>query len=617
MRQTSESLSKFSAPSVELNLDQLSQREKQVLSLAAVGFLDKQIGEELGISLNTLRTYWSRIRAKSGEAPRTALVVAFASSEARQADPESRSPILHEGWIYDVETNLALASDSINRLHGLECGVPHPPSAYARMFLPEDRENAAKALETVASGEAETSHVRLRLVTPQGLLPAFISVRAVKGEHGKVVKVIGNSTRLLSWREDEEPQVKVGGFTVDLDSGAFLADKACCEIFQVDEREASNPVAFASRLHPSDSKLLDELASESTNRTTGDPREVLITLDDGSQRWLRFLTHKQQEVDERKLHAIVMAFGKSSAPTNQAVESISIASKLSDREALLLGLAAVGFSDSQVTAGLHLQPGEMEACWNSAQERFLNVSRTKLKELFLSTAIAPTIPHRPGEKLIYGGYIIDPHTQMVLATDSMNDAYHLERGKPHARAEYQGFYVPFDKETAQKDVDAVLAGQTEKLRITRRAITPQGLEMVYMDARTVRDEEGRLTNMAAFVTRVASDRLYEISSPKGFWAKDLRTGTFIVPDEEFCKIFRVRRDSPTLDEDIRSRYDPKHRQAAYDFIEEAVRAGEGRGARDFRLAFDDGTDLWIRLEYYIEHDQVGPARITGTVLAFG
>lgn len=106
-------------------VEKLSNRERQVLGMAAAGLLDKQIGEELGVSANTLRTYWSRIRSKLGQLPRSALVALLVSSEPRIEGLESPGPGTFEGWVLDVETMTLLASDSINDLHGLSRGVPH------------------------------------------------------------------------------------------------------------------------------------------------------------------------------------------------------------------------------------------------------------------------------------------------------------------------------------------------------------------------------------------------------------------------------------------------------------------------------------------------------------
>lgn len=70
---------------------ELSGREKDILRLVAAGLIDKHIANELDISLNTLRTYWSRIRKKSGHMTRVALVLAFVRWEAVSANSESRS----------------------------------------------------------------------------------------------------------------------------------------------------------------------------------------------------------------------------------------------------------------------------------------------------------------------------------------------------------------------------------------------------------------------------------------------------------------------------------------------------------------------------------------------
>jgi len=59
----------------------LSSRESQILGLAASGLLDKEIGPELGVSQNTLRTYWKRIRAKLGDGTRSALAGTYIRNE--------------------------------------------------------------------------------------------------------------------------------------------------------------------------------------------------------------------------------------------------------------------------------------------------------------------------------------------------------------------------------------------------------------------------------------------------------------------------------------------------------------------------------------------------------
>jgi PAS domain S-box-containing protein len=59
----------------------LSKQEQQVLILTMAGNADKDIAEKLGIQLDTVRTYWKRIRAKTDRSTR-AEVIALIASEA-------------------------------------------------------------------------------------------------------------------------------------------------------------------------------------------------------------------------------------------------------------------------------------------------------------------------------------------------------------------------------------------------------------------------------------------------------------------------------------------------------------------------------------------------------
>ena len=54
--------------------NKLSDREIQVLNLAAQGHIDESIGRALDISISTVRGYWLRIRSKLGGASRAELV---------------------------------------------------------------------------------------------------------------------------------------------------------------------------------------------------------------------------------------------------------------------------------------------------------------------------------------------------------------------------------------------------------------------------------------------------------------------------------------------------------------------------------------------------------------
>jgi len=63
---------------------QLPARESEILSLAARGLTDKQISAELGISRDTVSTYWRRILLRYKAANRTEVVARAIEHEMRQ-----------------------------------------------------------------------------------------------------------------------------------------------------------------------------------------------------------------------------------------------------------------------------------------------------------------------------------------------------------------------------------------------------------------------------------------------------------------------------------------------------------------------------------------------------
>lgn len=56
-------------------LGSLSRRERAVVDLAAQGLTDSQISQELGLSLATVNSYWTRIRTKLGSLSRVEIVI--------------------------------------------------------------------------------------------------------------------------------------------------------------------------------------------------------------------------------------------------------------------------------------------------------------------------------------------------------------------------------------------------------------------------------------------------------------------------------------------------------------------------------------------------------------
>lgn len=59
----------------------LSDRERDIIRLAANGLNDKEVAEGLGISINTVRTYWRRMQVRLGKSSRLQVMAGLNSSE--------------------------------------------------------------------------------------------------------------------------------------------------------------------------------------------------------------------------------------------------------------------------------------------------------------------------------------------------------------------------------------------------------------------------------------------------------------------------------------------------------------------------------------------------------
>lgn len=102
----------------------LSERERDVLFLAADGLTDKEIAQRLGIGAKTVRTYWDRVRSKLGASSRTqALAMALraayddlAAREARFRTFIERMPAMFVAL--DESGELVYTNNEVDRVSG-------------------------------------------------------------------------------------------------------------------------------------------------------------------------------------------------------------------------------------------------------------------------------------------------------------------------------------------------------------------------------------------------------------------------------------------------------------------------------------------------------------------
>lgn len=102
----------------------LSEREREVLFLAAEGLTDKEIALRLRIGPKTVRTYWDRMRQKLGAASRTqALGIALRTAHEELARAEERLRIFVENMphifiAFDEEMRILAYNQEAQRVYG-------------------------------------------------------------------------------------------------------------------------------------------------------------------------------------------------------------------------------------------------------------------------------------------------------------------------------------------------------------------------------------------------------------------------------------------------------------------------------------------------------------------
>ena len=87
----------------------LSLREQQILRLAAHGLTDQGIANRLGITRNTVSTYWGRIRSKLGPVNRAELVASYVRERAGEVLEKLRSE--NRKLVEDIERHTALEQE--------------------------------------------------------------------------------------------------------------------------------------------------------------------------------------------------------------------------------------------------------------------------------------------------------------------------------------------------------------------------------------------------------------------------------------------------------------------------------------------------------------------------
>lgn len=221
------------------NLDRLSAREEQVLALAATGLIDKQIAVKLGVTLSTLRTYWTRIRAKVGEGSRSALVAVYVDKRATKRADEAN-------WHIDLLRNVLVYYGERDHFPQGEM----PMEEAIQRYHPEDAPRVRALLRAVEEPDMPSFTYIARVVTDHGLEMASAYVEIVRDESGRSIRLIGRHVPIVNLTSSALGESLYGSYRRDLITNRIVVDDGFCAIYRVRRDDPNLFQTSLSRLCP-------------------------------------------------------------------------------------------------------------------------------------------------------------------------------------------------------------------------------------------------------------------------------------------------------------------------------------------------------------------------------
>lgn len=259
-----------------------------MLGLASAGYADKWISAQLGISANTLRTYWSRIRGKVGELPRTALVAAYVEREL-SSHPQEPGGVIDLDWDwyinFDRWTFRLLNAErsplpsSLAEEVSLEVALEY--------FYDEDRLRVRSLVEASLKGQLTLFHfvARLQVGKENRLATAFCQVE--RDSHGRPTGLYGRRMPSLDLRVEPLLQSTVGSWGYRLPEREFWADRSARAIFGISTTDPDPESTFLNRFHPQDvaavRRSIDRVMNESIILQNQSAR---LVFDGDETRWI-------------------------------------------------------------------------------------------------------------------------------------------------------------------------------------------------------------------------------------------------------------------------------------------------------------------------------------------
>ncbi len=263
----------------------LSSREQQVLGLAAEGFLDKQISSELGVSINTLRTYWTRIRSKVGEVPRSALAVAYTGQATAAIATVAEDEV---DWIIDLDRYVYHRVSERHAAYESAVGVDLSLDEVLTVFHPAESAPNSGVVRRAWTQPMTFPNSRFaaRAITPKGIQIVSAVIRVERDETGKATLLYGRRMPNMDVRAPDILNVEVGYWQRDLSTNVFTCDLAFCKIFNIDPADADIRSAALRKFHPDEADMVQNFVDNAIAHGKGHERAShRLQAADGSFRW--------------------------------------------------------------------------------------------------------------------------------------------------------------------------------------------------------------------------------------------------------------------------------------------------------------------------------------------
>jgi DNA-binding CsgD family transcriptional regulator len=200
----------------------LSRREQEIVDLASMGLLDKEIAPRLGITDNTIKTYWKRIRQKLGEGTRPGLVAAY----VRQSVPEPLASDIHfeADWAYNYRSKIWHHLSGRPIPGGIKVGEPILFEEVLAYFHPEDALGLRQLVDDLETNDVDDYFFRARLVTPAGFVQTSTFVHVIRDDKRKPITLLGHRSEFHDLAPLPVRELMVGYWEQELVSGKFTAD---------------------------------------------------------------------------------------------------------------------------------------------------------------------------------------------------------------------------------------------------------------------------------------------------------------------------------------------------------------------------------------------------------